>query len=102
MGDNRGEGETRMLGRLPRLHRWVLILLSTLTGAGLGAWVSHWSLRTSDYGCADVLLGVCVAANVNLLPVLLGGGLGFLAAVWLVTPPDEPRRLPLDRDRRLR
>jgi hypothetical protein len=87
-----------MLGRLPRLHRWVLIFLSTLTGSGLGTWVSHWSLRTSDYGCADVLLGVCVMPSVNLLPVLVGAGLGLMVSVWLVYEPEKPRRLPLDRD----
>lgn len=87
-----------MLGPLPRLHRWVLIGLSALTGAGLGAWVSHWSVAGADYGCSDVLLGFCVAPTVNLVPVLVGAALGLMAAVWLVYEPDEPRRLPLDRD----
>lgn len=85
-----------MLGPLPRLHRWVLVALSTFTGMGLGAWVSHWSVRGADYGCSDVLLGVCLMPDVNLLPVLVGAGLGLMAAVWLVYQPDEPRRLHLD------
>ena len=88
-----------MLGRLPRLHRWVLILCSALTGAGLGAWVSHWSVRGADYGCSDVLLGVCVAPTVNLVPLLVGAGLGLMGALWLVYQPDAPRRVPLDRPR---
>ena len=54
-----------MLGRLPRLHRWVLIALSALTGTGLGAWMSHLSIGGSGYSCTDVLLGVCVAPNVR-------------------------------------
>lgn len=87
-----------MLGRLPRMHRWVLIVLSALTGSGLGAWVSHWSVAGSEYGCSDVLLGVCVMPEVNLIPVLVGAGLGLMAAVWLIYQPDQPRRLPLDRD----
>jgi hypothetical protein len=87
-----------MLGPLPRLHRWILIGLSTLSGAGLGAWVSHWTLRSADYACTDVLLGVCALPQVNLLPVLVGGGLGLMIALWLVYQPDEPRRLPIDRD----
>jgi hypothetical protein len=86
-----------MLGRLPRLHRWVLIALSALTGSGLGAWVSHWSIGGSGYSCTDVLLGVCVAPNVNLVPVLVGTGLGLMAAVWMTYQPDQPRRLPVDR-----
>ncbi|HEX2175042.1 MAG TPA: OapA N-terminal domain-containing protein [Nocardioidaceae bacterium] len=87
-----------MLGRLPRLHRWVLIVLSALTGSGLGAWVSHWTVRTSEFGCGDVLLGVCLMPDVNLLPVLVGTGLGLMGAIWLVYEPDQPRRLPLDKD----
>lgn len=87
-----------MLGPLPRLHRWVLVALSAVMGAGLGAWVSHWSLRTADFGCTDVLLGVCVAPSVNLLPVLAGTALGLMTAVWLVHQPDTPRRLPIDED----
>lgn len=87
-----------MLGRLPRLHRWMLIILSAISGSGLGAWVSHWSIQGSDFSCTDVLLGVCVMPEVNLVPVLVGAGLGLMAAVWLTYQPDEPRRLPLDRD----
>jgi hypothetical protein len=89
-----------MLGPLPRLHRWVLIALSALTGAGLGAWVSYWSLSHGELGCGDVLLGVCVTPVVNLVPVLVGGALGLLVALWLVYQPDQPHRLPVDRDRR--
>ena len=85
-----------MLGPLPRLHRWVLVALSVLTGTSLGASVSHWSLRASDYSCSDVLLGACVAPDVNLMPVLAGACLGLMAAVWLTYQPDQPRRLPLD------
>lgn len=91
-----------MLGPLPRLHRWVLVGLSVMSGAGLGAWVSHWSVASAEYGCSDVLLGVCVAPTVNLVPVLVGAGLGLMAALWLTYQPDEPRRLPLDKDWRNR
>jgi hypothetical protein len=87
-----------MFGRLPRLHRWVLVVLSMLTGTGLGAWVSHWSLRGADYSCTDVLVGICLAPSVNLVPVLVGAGLGLMAAVWLTYQPDQPRRLPVDRN----
>jgi hypothetical protein len=86
-----------MLGPLPRFHRWVLVALSGLSGAGLGAWVSHWTLRSADYSCGDVLLGVCVMPQVNLLPLLVGTGLGLMIAIWLVYQPDEPRDLPVDR-----
>jgi hypothetical protein len=86
-----------MLGRLPRLHRRVLVVLSTLSGAGLGAWVSHWSLRGAESTCSDVLAG-CVPAAVDPLPVLVGAALGLMAAVWLVYQPQEPRRVRLDRD----
>lgn len=86
-----------MLGRLPRMHRWALIVVSTLTGAGLGAWVSHWSVSRADSGCTDVLAGVCVAPSVNLIPVLAGGALGLATSLWLVYEPDRPRRLPVDR-----
>ncbi len=87
-----------MLGPLPRLHRWVLIALSTLTGSGLGAWVSHWTISTSDFTCGDVLLGVCVMPEVNLVPVLVGAGLGLMAAIWLVYQPVPSSRLPLRKD----
>ena len=85
-----------MLGRLPRLHRWVLMCCSTLCGTGLGAWVSYWSLQRSGYSCTDVLLGVCLAPGVNLIPVLVGTGVGLMAAVWLTYQPDPPRHLPVD------
>jgi hypothetical protein len=85
-----------MLGPLPRLHRWVLIGLSALSGAGLGAWVSHWTLHTTGYGCSDMLMGICVLPQVSLLPVLVGTALGLMVALWMVYQPDEPRRLPVD------
>jgi hypothetical protein len=86
-----------VFGRLPRLHRWVLAALSVLAGCGLGAWVSHWSIRGSDFACTDVLLGVCLAPDVNVVPVLVGAGLGLMAAVWLTYQPDAPRQLPVDK-----
>lgn len=86
-----------MLGRLPRLHRWVLIVLSALTGTSLGAWVSHWSISRSGYDCGDVLSGVCLAPTVNLAPVVVGTALGLMAAVWLVYEPDPPRRVPIEK-----
>ncbi len=86
-----------MLGPLPRLHRWVLAGLSALSGAGLGAWVSHWMLSTAAYSCSDVLVGICLLPQVNLLPVLVGAALGLMVALWMVYQPDEPRHLPVDR-----
>jgi len=85
-----------VLGRLPRLHRWVLMICSALCGTGLGAWVSYWSLQRSGYSCTDVMLGVCIAPGVNLVPVLVGTGVGLMAAVWLTYQPDPPRHLPVD------
>jgi hypothetical protein len=89
-----------MFGRLPRLHRCVLFTLSALAGAGLGAWVSHWSLGGADQACSDAMLGVCVAPGVNAVPLVAGAALGLMIAVWLVSEPHEPRRIPVERDRR--
>ena len=78
-----------MFGRLPRLHRCVLFTLSALAGAGLGAWVSHWSMRGSD-----------LVPGVDAVPLVAGAALGLLVATWLVSEPHEPRRIPVERNRR--
>jgi hypothetical protein len=79
----------KMFGRLPRLHRFVLFTLSAFAGAGLGAWVSHWSMR-----------GTYLAPGVDAGPLVAGAALGLMVAVWLVSEPHEPRRIPVERNRR--
>lgn len=89
-----------MFGRLPRLHRFVLFTLSALAGAGLGGWVSHWSMISADRACSDAALGACVAPGIDAVPLVAGAALGLMVAVWLVSEPHEPRRIPVERNRR--
>lgn len=88
-----------MLGPLPRLHRWVVTLVGGLAGAAVGAWVSSLASAQSMYSCSDVLLGVCVAPAVNLLPVVGGLCLGLLAGLLLVYDPHDPHRVARERHR---
>jgi hypothetical protein len=81
-----------MIGPLPRLHRWILLLVCALAGAALGAWVSLLAAAQSDYVCGEVLLGVCIAPTLNLLPIIAGTALGLIAGLILVYDPHDPHR----------
>jgi len=78
-----------MFGRLPRLHRFVLFTLSAFAGAGLGAWISHWPTR-----------GAGLAPGLDVVPLVAGAAVGLMVAAWLVGEPHEPRRVPVERNRR--
>lgn len=89
-----------MIGPLPRLHRWILRLVCAVAGAALGAWVSGLAAAQSGYVCTDVLLGVCIAPTLNLLPIIAGTALGLIAALILVYDPHDPHRtVSVDEDR---
>lgn len=81
-----------MIGPLPRLHRWILLLVSGLAGAALGAWVSRLAAAQSDYACSEIMLGVCIGTTLNLLPIVAGTTLGLIAALILVYHPHDPHR----------
>jgi hypothetical protein len=81
-----------MIGPLPRLHRWVLFVVCAVGGAVLGAWVSGLAVAQSDYVCGEILLGVCIAPTVNLLPIIAGTALGLIAALILLYDPHDPDR----------
>lgn len=81
-----------MIGPLPRLHRWTLLLIGTVAGAALGAWVSKLAVGQSDYACTDVLLGVCIGPALNVLPIIAGIALGLLSTLILIYHPEDTRR----------
>ena len=81
-----------MIGSLPRLHRWIVVLVCGVAGAALGAWVSDLAAAHAGYSCHDVMLGVCIGSTLNLVPIVAGTALGLIAAVVLVYNPHDPHR----------
>jgi len=81
-----------MFGSLPRLHRWIVVLVCGIAGAALGAWVSNLASARGGYACGDVLLGVCIGTTLNLLPLIAGLMLGLVSALILVYNPHDPHR----------
>lgn len=81
-----------MIGSLPRLHRWIIVLVCGVAGAALGAWVSNLAVEHAGYACGEVMLGVCIGSTLNLVPIIAGTALGLIAAIILVYNPHDPHR----------
>lgn len=81
-----------MIGSLPRLHRWIVVLVCGVAGAALGAWVSNLAAAHAGYACGEVMLGVCIGSTLNLVPIVAGTALGLVAAIVLVYDPHDPHR----------